>query len=113
MAASNVDISLADDTHPKVVKGSAEEAGEGGHEDHGAVTASHANTDASQILLANEAFDMPFGKDFTKFLAESGVFHVAIQSTDTVVVFSNLDKCCSISLSSCQFIAFFVAWSLI
>ena len=112
MAAGNVDISLADDTHPKVVKGSAEEAGEGGHEDHGAVTASHSNTDASQILLANEAFDMSFGEDFTKFLAECGVFHVAIQSTYTVVVFSNLDKSCSISLSSCQFVAFFVAWSL-
>ena len=112
MATCDVDVGLADDSHPEVVEGPGKETGEGGHKDHGPVTTGHSDSDPSEILLADETFHMSFGVDLTKFLAESGIFHVAIQPTDSVVVFANLHQSCSIGLSRRQFVALFVAWRL-
>ena len=50
---------LRDGAHSELVEGSGEESSKGGAEGDGSVTTGNTNGNTNQILLCNEAFDVP------------------------------------------------------
>ena len=87
-----------------------EKASKSGHENNSSVSAGHTNANTSQILFANEAFNMSLGVNFSQFLRKCGVFHVSIQTTNSGIILANLDQGSSISLSSGKLVSLFVIW---
>ena len=69
------------------------------------VPAGHSDADASQVLLADEAFDVAIGEDLPDFLAEGGVLHVAVQSNHAVVVLGQLEDGGAVGLAGGQLVS--------
>lgn len=87
-----VHVRLADGAHADLIEGAREERGERGHEGDGAVAASGADGDSDEILLGDEALDVPLGERFLQLVGERRVLRVTIEGDDARVVNGDLGQ---------------------
>jgi len=71
VAAHHIQVGLADHPHPQIVKSSREEASEGGDEGNCTISASNTDADSDEVLLTDEALNVPVLVNFLDVLGES------------------------------------------
>lgn len=75
---------LRDGTHAQLVKCAGEEGSKGGHKGNSAVTAGGTDAHSHQILLSNEALNIPANKGFA-FKLDRGESRAGLPSAEKVL----------------------------
>ena len=99
MGADKVAVGLRDGTHPNLVVGPREKAGKGSTENDVAISTSHPNADANQILLSNKALNETLWESILVSDREGGVLSVSIQGNHTWTALSQLYQSITIYLT--------------